>query len=201
MRKIKILISLLILILFIGFQQTIATPEGIKDFEKDIQHIIKKVSPNVVRVESEDGARRIATGVVFDKEGYLITTALIASKEKELKVKTINGKEFTAKLIGTDFETKLMEKLAIYKKRRERKIKYFKICLAAAVVIIFVYLGLNFLFFKGNENEISSELYQEEKVLPVIEVINYSGELSKLSNGKKTIYILEQISDREGIYF
>jgi len=100
-----------------------------------------------------------------------------------------------------DFETKLMEKLAIYKKRRERKIKYFKICLAAAVVIIFVYLGLNFLFFKGNENEISSELYQEEKVLPVIEVINYSGELSKLSNGKKTIYILEQISDREGIYF
>jgi len=107
MRKIKILISLLILILFIGFQQTIATPEGIKDFEKDIQHIIKKVSPNVVRVESEDGARRIATGVVFDKEGYLITTALIASKEKELKVKTINGKEFTAKLIGTDFETHL----------------------------------------------------------------------------------------------
>jgi len=100
-----------------------------------------------------------------------------------------------------DFETKLMERLTLYKRRRERKIKYFKICLVAATVIIFVYLSLNFLFFKGNENEISSKLYQEEKVLPVIEVINYSGELNELSNGKKTIYILEQISDREEIYF
>jgi len=107
MNKIKILISILVLILFIGFQQTIATPEGIKDFEKDIQQIIKKVSPNVVRVESENGARRVATGIVLDKEGYLITTALIVSKGKELKVKTIDGREFRAELVGTDFGTHL----------------------------------------------------------------------------------------------
>jgi S1-C subfamily serine protease len=107
MNKIKILLSLLVLIFYTGFHNVIATPEGIKDFEKDVRQIIKRVSPNVVRVESENGARRVATGIILDKNGYLITTALVASKGRELKVKTIDGKKFRAKLIGIDFETHL----------------------------------------------------------------------------------------------
>jgi hypothetical protein len=111
----------------------------------------------------------------------------------------LNG--FEKVIAPKDFEIKLMEKLAFYKRKREKRIKYFKICLVTAAAFLFIYISLNFLFFKGNEDAISTKIYEEENVLPITEIINYSGELNELSNGKKTIYILEQISDREEIYF
>lgn len=57
-----------------GLAYSGATPEP----ERDASDIVKKASPAVVRVEVRDGLRRVATGVVIDKEGYIATTALIS---------------------------------------------------------------------------------------------------------------------------
>jgi len=97
----------MVLLVCFGLIYGAPNPQGIKDFEKDIKEIIKKVSPNVVRVESENGARRIATGIVIDKDGYLITTALVAGKNKKTRVRTIDGKKYEAELVGMDFETRI----------------------------------------------------------------------------------------------
>ena len=44
--------------------------------EPDIAGVAKKVYPSVVRVEGLNGTRRVATGVVVEKGGYIVTTAL-----------------------------------------------------------------------------------------------------------------------------
>ncbi|MBP1769844.1 MAG: hypothetical protein H6P96_462, partial [Candidatus Aminicenantes bacterium] len=46
--------------------------------EPDIAGVAKKVYPSVVRVEALNGTRRVATGVVVEKGGYIVTTALMS---------------------------------------------------------------------------------------------------------------------------
>ncbi|MCP2520471.1 hypothetical protein NLC82_04390 [Candidatus Aminicenantes bacterium AC-335-A11] len=101
-----------------------------------------------------------------------------------------------------DFEIKLMGKLTFYKRKRERRLRILRVCVATATILILIYIGFNFIDFRANnKNLFTTKIQQEENVLPVTEIIEYPGELSEVSNGKKTIYILEQVSDREGAYF
>ncbi|HMA55086.1 MAG TPA: hypothetical protein VKT17_11510, partial [Acidobacteriota bacterium] len=44
----------------------------------DSAAVAKKVYPSVVRVEVQNGTRRVATGVVVEKGGYVVTTALVS---------------------------------------------------------------------------------------------------------------------------
>ncbi len=73
----------------------------------DLKSLTKKVFPSVVRVEARDGWRKVATGVVISKEGYIVTTALISPRQDAIFVITSEGDEVEAEFLGMDPETHL----------------------------------------------------------------------------------------------
>jgi serine protease Do len=75
--------------------------------EPDIADIAKRVFPSVVRVEVVDGTRRVATGVVIDKGGYVVTTALVSPREEKITITTAEGKKVEAEFLGFDTETQI----------------------------------------------------------------------------------------------
>jgi serine protease Do len=105
-RKIKI-----ILVLALFFMTLIlslkAEPSVTGDNEKNIEEITKKVFPSVVKVEVRNWTTKVATGVVFDKTGHILTTALIYPKDEKISVITSKGKRVDAKFLGMDSETHL----------------------------------------------------------------------------------------------
>jgi serine protease Do len=80
---------------------------GSAQSEKDISAITKKVYPSVVRVEARNSVRRVATGVVIDKDGTVLTTALISPREEQIDIITGEGKRIAAEFLGFDSETHL----------------------------------------------------------------------------------------------
>ena len=75
--------------------------------DKDIAAIARKVAPSVVRVEARNGVRRIATGVVVDKDGLILTTALISPRQEKITVIAGEGRRIEAEFLGFDPETHL----------------------------------------------------------------------------------------------
>lgn len=75
--------------------------------ETEIEDITKKVYPSVVKVEVRNRIRKIATGVVIDKIGHIVTTALIYPRDEKISVITSTGKKLEAKFLGMDSETHL----------------------------------------------------------------------------------------------
>jgi serine protease Do len=84
-----------------------AAPAGPSASEKDIAEIAKKVYPSVVRVEVRNHTRRVATGVVIDKDGYVVTTALMSPRNEKITVTTSDGRTVDAEFLGFDTETQL----------------------------------------------------------------------------------------------
>jgi len=84
-----------------------ADAAGAKGIEPDIADVAKKVYPSVVRVEVQNHTRRVATGVVVEKGGYIVTTALISPREEKITVTTSEGKRIEAEFLGFDTETQL----------------------------------------------------------------------------------------------
>jgi serine protease Do len=75
--------------------------------ETDIAGLAKKVYPSVVRVEVQNHIRRVATGVVVDRDGHIVTTALISPREEKITVMTGDGRTSEAEFLGFDPETRL----------------------------------------------------------------------------------------------
>ncbi len=75
--------------------------------DRDITALAKKVYPSVVRVEARNGTRRIATGVVIDRDGLILTTALISPRDEKISVITGDGRKIEAEFLGFDSETHL----------------------------------------------------------------------------------------------
>jgi len=75
--------------------------------DADIAAVAKMVYPSVVRVEVRNGMRRVATGVVVEKGGYVVTTALVSPREEKISVTTSEGKTVEAEFLGFDTETQL----------------------------------------------------------------------------------------------
>jgi serine protease Do len=73
--------------------------------EAEIEDVTKKVYPSVVKVEVKNRIRRVATGVVIDKIGLIVTTALIYPRDEKISVVTSKGKKMEAKFLGMDSET------------------------------------------------------------------------------------------------
>lgn len=82
-----------------------AVPDAPVQDEKKIEALTKSVHPSVVKVESRDGRRKIATGVVMDGAGHIVTTALISSPEESIRVLASDGRWIDADFLGMDPET------------------------------------------------------------------------------------------------
>lgn len=72
-----------------------------------IEDVAEKVFPCVVKVEVRNLMRKVATGVVFDNDGHVITTALITPRDEKIFITTSDGKRIEADFLGMDSETHL----------------------------------------------------------------------------------------------
>jgi len=75
--------------------------------DKDISDITKRVYSSVVKVEARNGVRKVATGVCVDKQGHVVTTALISPRDEEIFITTSDGKQVDAEFLGMDAMTHL----------------------------------------------------------------------------------------------
>jgi S1-C subfamily serine protease len=75
--------------------------------ENTVENVSKKVFPSVVKVETHNGMTRVATGVIIDKDGCIVTTVLISPRDEKIVVTTSDGKRTEAKFLGLDPETGL----------------------------------------------------------------------------------------------
>ncbi|NIM59446.1 MAG: PDZ domain-containing protein [Candidatus Aminicenantes bacterium] len=91
--------------LFVLFPILSAESSAALSSQAEIEDITKKVYPSVVKVEVKNRIRRVATGVVIDKIGHIVTTALIYPREEKISVVTSKGKKMEAKFLGMDSET------------------------------------------------------------------------------------------------
>jgi serine protease Do len=84
-----------------------AEPGSLSAQDNLMEGILKKVFDSVVKVEARNGFKKVATGVVIDKDGYIVTTGLIWPRNEEIVVTTSDGKRSAAKFLGMDPETHL----------------------------------------------------------------------------------------------
>lgn len=72
-----------------------------------IEDVTQRVFPCVVKVEVQNLMRKVATGVVIDKDGHIVTTALISPRGEKVFVTTSEGDRVEAEFLGMDSETHL----------------------------------------------------------------------------------------------
>jgi len=84
-----------------------AGPGAVDPAQKDARQIAEKVIPSVVRVEVQNHVRRVATGVILDREGNIVTTALTYPRGGKILVSVFDGEKVEAEFIGFDTETQL----------------------------------------------------------------------------------------------
>ena len=72
-----------------------------------MEGISKKVFESVVKVEARNGFKKVATGVIIDKDGFIVTTGLIWPRSEEIIITTADGRRSEAKFLGMDSETHL----------------------------------------------------------------------------------------------
>ena len=100
-------ISILAAFVFVPFISLMAEPASSAMDEIKIEEITKKAFPSVVKVIAKNAFTKIAMGVVMDKDGHIVTTALISPRDEKLYVITTTGKKIEAEFLGLDSETHL----------------------------------------------------------------------------------------------
>ncbi len=103
--KIKALPFLVVVLGMVGAAQaaTVAPAPGID--EKRVEDITRSTAGSVVVVEVRNGIRKVAAGVVIDKDGSIVTTALVSPRQEEITVIALNGKRYKAEFKGLDTVT------------------------------------------------------------------------------------------------
>jgi len=94
-----VIFSLLILLFLPAQARSLAGEEA--------SDILKKVAPSVVKVEVVDGVKKVATGVILDRDGFIMTTALISPRKEKITIKTQDGQTYEASFVGFDPLTRL----------------------------------------------------------------------------------------------
>ncbi len=102
---------------------TIASPELVAfapadDFSTAVRQVAQLVRPTVVQITNEqtqvdqfnqpfDVPAGVGSGVIYDKQGYILTNAHVVVGAQQLLVSLPDGRSFNAKLIGSDSQTDL----------------------------------------------------------------------------------------------
>ena len=109
-----------------------------------------------------------------------------------------------------DFEQKILAQLSL-RKRRKLRIKYLRLSLAgafSAALVFFMAVNVFILPKKGSlevadleKGLASPSTFQgrgeprKGETIPIIEAVDYAGEIQSASREPQTIYILEQVSE------
>ena len=97
----------------VGLVSSSSPAQSIQALEKEMTDLVDRVSPSIVSVGalSDRGplplARSVGCGVVFDREGLVLTTASVVGYAKEVEVATSRGDKYKGKVVGLDPATDL----------------------------------------------------------------------------------------------
>jgi len=111
-----------------------------------------------------------------------------------------------------DFEQKVLEQLS-FRRGKQVRVKHLRLSLAGAfgaLAVIFIIINIFILPQRGPveftdiEKGISADFpiekwMMQREIIPIIESVDYSGEVQNLRREPPTIYILEQVSERTDI--
>lgn len=79
--------------------------EILKGLSEDLADAVAKADPYVVRVEARN--RLPASGVVWSRDGVIVTTHHVIERDDNIKVGLANGRTAAATLVGRDPSTDL----------------------------------------------------------------------------------------------
>ncbi|HVP35872.1 MAG TPA: trypsin-like peptidase domain-containing protein [Terriglobales bacterium] len=123
----KIILSLAILILVllyfgglgnsISMVGTASAQDVLESLERNITGLVESVKPSLVTIEAgtfpgekgdlSEPASFVGSGVIYSPDGYILTTSSVVRGMKDFRVILFDKKEYTAKLVGTDYQTNL----------------------------------------------------------------------------------------------
>ena len=101
------------------------------------------------------------------------------------------------------FEQRIMSQLSL-RKRKQEKARQLRFSLAGAfslLAVFFIVFNVFMQEFSGLDEESPSMLQRRRidvsrrGIIPVIEAVDYKGEIQAISQEPSTIFILEQVSD------
>jgi len=78
-------------------QQTPATPAAALAYQRALVQVVTRVSPSVVQISTSQG---LGSGVVFDRNGHIVTNAHVVGTARSFDVTTRSGKRLKATLVG-----------------------------------------------------------------------------------------------------
>jgi S1-C subfamily serine protease len=89
---------------------------GTGDFASAVKTVAQKVKPSVVQITNQQVAidqlggqlllpAGTGTGVIYDTAGHVLTNAHVVAGAKALRVSLVDGRSFSADLIGSDSQT------------------------------------------------------------------------------------------------
>src|SRR5882672_9002443 len=94
-----------------------ATPPGLAAFQDELAGVAEAVSPSVVHIMTTVGgqddlfqSKGVGSGVIVSAEGHIITNHHVVDSEglsQKLRVRLSDGKEFPAKIVGSDSDADL----------------------------------------------------------------------------------------------
>jgi S1-C subfamily serine protease len=84
---------------------------GLQEFNDAITKLVEEVTPSVVniavkvRIPNGPLSEGVGSGVIFSEDGYIITNNHVVGEAEEIIVRTNDGKEYVAKLVGKNEDT------------------------------------------------------------------------------------------------
>jgi serine protease Do len=108
MRKIIPLITIILVLFFTMGTLSAADADTISQTENDVKGVLKKVSPSIVKVVSENHKRYIATGIAIAPNHIISSLMVIRHPYEEIYIKTVKGDEYPAKVLGKDRHSSLI---------------------------------------------------------------------------------------------
>src|SRR5680860_1855798 len=88
-----------------------SSQSGLQEFNDAITKLVEEVTPSVVniavKVRDLNGSlgEGVGSGVIFSEDGYIITNNHVVGDAEEIIVRTTDGKEYVAKLVGKNADT------------------------------------------------------------------------------------------------
>jgi len=116
-------LAIIIALIFTVCEFSLAGDDFLRSMERDFIKIVEDVSPAIVEVSAvfnsfhaepfkrssyerlSDVLENIGTGIIIDKNGYIVTTESVIGGAKSVQVNLADGRDFEAKIVGADPDT------------------------------------------------------------------------------------------------
>jgi S1-C subfamily serine protease len=173
---------------------------GLQEFNDAITKLVEEVTPSVVniavKIRAADGSlgEGVGSGVIFSEDGYIITNNHVVGAAQEIIVRTNEGKEYVAKLVGKNEDTDIAVIKINEKNMKKASFTSIKNVKVGEIVIaigspfaIEQTVTMGVVSAKGREISVSSD------TLPMVDLIQTDTAINPGNSGGPLINIAGQV--------